>query len=287
MSLRVGAEAAALAVALAIALTYLTQGGVFGPDRFAADMDAYWNAAVRLREGLPLYPPLADVDASGVYRYPAWFAFVWVPLTLAPKEPVAAAWVAGMLVASGAALAPAVRARSLAALVLALLMAPLLLETAWRGNVEPLLVAGLAWGIGGRWEAPAIALAAATKLTPIAFLAIPLARRDVVGVSFAVAMIGVMIAPTFIFDVSEYPVAIEGTMSLWILGPTWWGLGAVLTIAWLGIAVWRQSRYVALVASVVSLAASPRLNLIHLPQLLVGIAMWRRRRPSGNCATQR
>jgi hypothetical protein len=267
---RSAAKAAAFAVALAIGLTYITQGGAFGPLRLAADMDAYWNAAIRLREGLPLYPQLNDLDASAVYRYPPWFAVAWVPLTLAPKQLVTAAWVVGMLVASGAAIAPAVRARSAAAAVIALLMIPILLDAAWRGNVEPLLVAALAWGIGGRWEAPAIAFAAATKLTPIAFLAIPLARRDVAGVALAVAMMGALLVPTFIFDLSEYPLTTSGTMSLWVLGPVWWALGAALTVAWLGLAVWRQSKYTLLIAAVVSLAASPRVNLFNLPRLLVG-----------------
>ena len=34
-----------------------------------SDAAAYWNAGLRLREGAPLYPVLANVDASEVYRY--------------------------------------------------------------------------------------------------------------------------------------------------------------------------------------------------------------------------
>lgn len=34
-----------------------------------ADAGAYWQAALRLRDGEPLYPLLTNVDASEVYRY--------------------------------------------------------------------------------------------------------------------------------------------------------------------------------------------------------------------------
>ena len=49
-----------------------------------SDAAAYWNAAERLRDGAPLYPVLTDVDASEVYRYAPWFAWLAVPFTCGP-----------------------------------------------------------------------------------------------------------------------------------------------------------------------------------------------------------
>lgn len=263
-------QAVAIGVALGVALTYLLARAPFDTTRLGVDMDAYWGAAVRIREGLPLYPPLADVDASGVFRYPAWFALAWVPLTLLPHQITTAAWVAAMFVGTAFALTPALRSRSVAGLVLALLMAPLLLEAAWLGNIEPLMVAGLVWGLGTRGEVPAIALAAATKLTPIAFIAIPLARRDMVGAAATAALVGVLLIPNVWFDASMYPADVGGTLSLWLLGPPWWAAGALVSVAWLAWAVRRRSRFVALIAAISSLSLPPRLNFINLPQLLAG-----------------
>ena len=44
------------------------------------DIEAYWNAALRLRDGGPLYPLATNVNDSEVYRYAPWFAYAWIPL---------------------------------------------------------------------------------------------------------------------------------------------------------------------------------------------------------------
>ena len=271
------AQAIAVGVALAVCLAYLRSRGIFNLDNAGADMNAYWQAALRVRAHEPMYPPLADINASDVFRYPAWFAYPWVPLTLAPKVVVTTVWIGSLLAASVLALLPSLRSRSVAGLVLALLMAPILAEAAWLGNVEPLLVAGLVWGIGTRAEPVAIALAAATKLTPIAFISVPLARRDWVGAATTAAIVGALMIPSFLFDISNYPAAIGGTMSLWTLEPIWWALSAAASFVCLGFAVWRRSRFVVLVAALVTLTAPPRMNLLNIPKLLAGTGSQRSR----------
>jgi hypothetical protein len=266
------AQATSLGIAVAIAIAYLLYRDIFNVERAGADMDAYWNAALRLREGLPLYPPLDDVDASSVFRYPAWFAFAWIPLTLLPKVVASVAWIAAMLVASAAALVPAMRSGSTAGLVLSVLMAPILLEGAWLGNVEPLLVAALIWGMGTRLEPAAIALAAATKLTPIAFIAIPLARRDLFRAGMATGLTGALTIPTLLAGgAAGYPVDVGGTLSLWSLSPLAWVLGAIASAAVLVQLTRRRSPYLTLGAAVASLAIVPRLNVLHVAQCLVGL----------------
>lgn len=41
-----------------------------------ADMDAYWNAAMRLRNGDPLFPPGVTSWAPTVFHYAPWFAWL-------------------------------------------------------------------------------------------------------------------------------------------------------------------------------------------------------------------
>ena len=67
----------------------------------------------RLREGAGLYPVLTNVDASEVYRYAPWFAWLTVPWTYLPQQVAGALWSAVLLVGSGRALVPLVRARAL------------------------------------------------------------------------------------------------------------------------------------------------------------------------------
>jgi hypothetical protein len=263
------AQAIAVGVALAVCLSYLRSRGIFNLDSVGADMNAYWEAALRVRAHEPLYPPLSDINASDVFRYPAWFAYAWVPLTFAPKAVITTVWIGSLLAASAFALVPIVRSGSVAGLVLGLLMAPILVEAAWLGNVEPLLVAGLVWGIGTRAEPAAIAFAAATKLTPIAFLAIPLARRDLFGAAMAAGFTGALLLPSLITgNLASYPVEVGGTLSLWSVSPAAWAVAAAGSLV---LVVWSartNRRFVALAASVASLAISPRINLFHAARVV-------------------
>ena len=67
-----------------------------------SDACAYWNAAIRLREGAELYPQLASVDASEVYRYAPWFAWLAVPGTFLPVQLAGSEVLSEMIVASKA-----------------------------------------------------------------------------------------------------------------------------------------------------------------------------------------
>src|ERR1700693_5769920 len=101
-----------------------------------SDASAYWNAALRLREGGALYPLLANVDASEVYRYAPWFAWLTVPITFLPVQLAGALWSVVLLGASAAALVPLLRAR---AWLLVAFFAPILVGISAVGNVQPLL----------------------------------------------------------------------------------------------------------------------------------------------------
>lgn len=77
------ARPAVMAIALAFALS--TIWVTLRAHWAGGDMGAYWEAAIRLREGQPLYVPHADVNAVNVYRYAPWFAWAWIPLTSLPR----------------------------------------------------------------------------------------------------------------------------------------------------------------------------------------------------------
>ena len=50
------------------------------------DVRAYYDAATRLNEGLPLYPAGADPDAADFYRYPPLLAILFRPLASSPSR---------------------------------------------------------------------------------------------------------------------------------------------------------------------------------------------------------
>ena len=56
------------------------------------DIHAYYEAAVRLNAGQPLYPPDQDVNGNLAYFYPPLFAILFRPLALLPYAVAAAIW---------------------------------------------------------------------------------------------------------------------------------------------------------------------------------------------------
>jgi hypothetical protein len=61
------------------------------------DVRAYYDAATRLNAGQPLYPPGADPNLGGYYRYPPLMAIVLRPFALLPFASFAALWVAAIV----------------------------------------------------------------------------------------------------------------------------------------------------------------------------------------------
>ena len=111
------------------------------------DMDAYWNAAVRIREGQPLYDSGGRLDGESIYRYAPWFAYAWVPLTYLPKALVGGAWASVLAVASIACVLPAMKTRHPFGIAFGVLCIALLAWQTAYGNVHALLVAALVYGV--------------------------------------------------------------------------------------------------------------------------------------------
>jgi hypothetical protein len=196
----------ALVVGVGISQLILTVG-----DWHLRDAGAYWEAAMRLREGEPLYPALADSEASEVYRYAPWLAWAWVPLTLLPREAVHVIWSVILLGASAAALIPLVRARAWLAVALFL---PILVGISAIGNVQPLIVAALVLGVERRSGPLWIAAAASLKAVPLLLVVTYVGRRQWIRALLTLGLTAALVAPMLLYDLSDYPTGAGGASVL-------------------------------------------------------------------------
>jgi hypothetical protein len=270
-------KAIATSFILAFFLLYFLAGQPFGNPYPGGDFLAYWHAAERLRDGAALYPPGADAGLAFVYRYAPWFAFAFIPLTYFPVSTVLLLWQLGMLGAGFYLLRPLMRPLSLASLLLLLLCAPLVIDLAWVGNVEALMILLIGVLLPRPLAGPiAVGLAASLKITPILFAAHYVAKRQW---SQALLAIGVTVGlwlPAIALGLSDYPTAPLPTIAVWGVSPVAGELLAVVVVlvtAWLALS---RSRWTLTAAAAATLATSPVLFITSLPRMLVPV--WSDRR---------
>jgi len=235
------------------------------------DADAYWNAALRIRHGLPLYIPVdPNADEMLAYRYAPWLAWLWVPLTMLPKEIVQVGWSAVLIVACVLALVPLLRQRTVAAACLAAVLGGLLVRTASTGNVHAILVAMLVHGVPRRSGPIWIGIAASLKLAPIAYALIFIGRREWGRAALAIGVAAILIAPILLYDLRGYPTDPGESFSvLSLAGPVpWAAVAAVGVVAGVALA---RTRWAWGAASAAVLSVIPRLELYSLTYLLVGL----------------
>jgi hypothetical protein len=232
-----------------------------------SDAGAYWQAALRLREGGDLYPALASVDASEVYRYSPWFAWAAVPWTFLPASLAGALWSAVLLVASALALVPLVRS---GAWLLVALFAPILVGISAVGNVHPLIVAALVWGVSwrdGRAGPLAVAVAASLKIFPLLLALVYAGRGQWLRFAASVLLTALLWAPALLYDLSEYAVEAGQAASLYAVPIMYFAVAGVAIGATLALARTRWGWLAAATAVVLSL---PRLFVYDVTYLLVG-----------------
>ena len=218
-----------------------------------SDVSAYWEAAERLRDGGTLYAPGA-ANAPDLYRYAPWFAAAWIPLTYLPRDAVTAAWVGLMLAAALISTLPLLR-RGPAGWAAFAIFAPTQIEGAVYGNVQPLLVLILLWGVERRSGPLWVALGASLKAVPIVLAIVYAGRGEWRRAALTAALTLVLVAPTLLFDLSGYsfsagprqeslagvspflfvPVAAAALVATWLLARTrfaWLagGLTMILTL---------------------------------------------------------
>jgi hypothetical protein len=256
------ARTVALAVVIGIGLFNLYQAAA---NWTLSDASAYWHAALRLRDGAPLYPLLTNVDASEVYRYAPWFAWVTVPVTWLPVQVAGALWSTLLLAASGLALAPLARAR---AWLLVAFFAPILVGISAVGNVQPILVAALVWGVERRSGPLWIGVAASLKIFPMLFAVVYLGRREWARAALAAMVAIALWAPALAYDLRGYATEAGQAASLFAVPALW----AVVVVAGAIVAVrLARTRFAWLAAAVNVVLSLPRLFVYDVTFLMVGV----------------
>lgn len=233
------------------------------------DMDAYWAAGMRLRDGEPLYA-FFHPNSNEVIRYAPWFAYAWIPLTYLPRGLVEVGWGTILVVASAGAVAPLLRRPTPAALALAGLLGPFLVWTASRGNLHPLLIVALVHGVERRSGPVWIALAASLKAVPILFVLVYAGRRQWGRVALTVALTAILTGHMLLFDLSNFASDPGGSQSLLFISPLVWAAVAGLGLAFAVIAAMLRSRYAWLGSATAAMTVLPRFFLYDLTYLLVG-----------------
>jgi hypothetical protein len=236
------------------------------------DVDAYWDAANRLKAGDALYPTGLDPDNYRVFRYAPWFAWLWVPLTSLPQPLVEVVWGAILAVAAASILIALVRLGS-AGVALALLLTPWLLSLVQVGNIQPLVVAALGFGVTRRSGPLWIAIAASLKAVPILWALVYLARRQWLAIAASLVIAAILASSFLLYDLSGY-VTDPGRSAFslyYYLSPEAWVVGAVLAIAVAFYLAWRRSEWVWPAVAVAVMLVAPRSHVTYATYLAVGL----------------
>lgn len=238
-----------------------------------ADAGAYYDAAVRLRDGQPLYISI-NPEAHEVYRYAPWFAYAWIPMTSLPRDLALHAWSLAMLACSGIAIWPILRLRTPAAVALAALLGAFLVETAMFGNAHPLVVALLVVTATRSAFPVAVGIGASIKLVPILFVGVWLGRREWRPALIAVATAAILWSHALLFDVSGY-VTDPGTglLSLYAISPVLWFAVSAVSAAMALLLVMRRSSWAWVAVAVLLFVGPPRVVLSYLAFLAPAVVL--------------
>ena len=255
------ARIVALAVIIGIGFNHVWWSVV---DWHLDDMNAYWDAGVRLREGGALFPPVSDVLASEVYRYSPWFAWLWAPITLLPRPIVDVLWSVVLLAASVAAVLPLARRGAWIAVAFFL---PILIGISAGGNVHALLVAALVWTVERRSGPVWIGVAASLKLFPILFALTYLGRRQWWRAAATLVVAAVLLAPFALYDLTNYVTTAGGAALLWDWPVVYAVAVGAAIIASLALA---RSRHAWLASAAAVVLALPRSFLYDVTWIMVG-----------------
>ena len=177
-----------------------------------------------------------------------------------------------------------IRLRTAAGVALAMIMAPWLLSLVQVGNVQPVVVATLGYGISRRSGPLWIGVNASLKLVPALFALVYVARREWGRVAVAAAIAAIFMAPYLLYDLSGYQTNPGRSYSLYYyVSPAAWMVAAVASVAVAVLLAARRSRYVWIGAALAVMLVAPRTHVTYATYLLVGViggsadAIWGRR----------
>lgn len=265
-----------LAVAVAVLGVTLLVGAALSVS-VRPDAEAYWLAAQRLREGLPLYgSPVGD--ETQVYRYAPWFAFLWVPLTYLGHDAAFTLWRTVLFVSTVAAIWPLVRRPTPASVTLAVLIGGLSVSSLPAANATPLMVGALAIGLRTRVGPIVLGLVSSLKLFPLIFVAGYLAERRWLHAAAAIGVTAMLWLHLLAFDVLVYaqiggPSFYVGGLSLSGVSPLLWGFVALGCLVLGLVLVRRRSPWTWLGAGAAIPLAVPRVWLPDAAYVVPGAIM--------------
>jgi hypothetical protein len=258
------ARLVALAIIIGMAIGYLYWAVV---EWKMPDAEAYWNAAMRLRDGQELYPVVPNVEASDVYRYSPWFAWLAIPFTYLPQQVAGAIWSAILILASTFSVVPLVRRRAWLTVVF---FWPILIGISTNGNVQALMICALVLGVERRSGPLWIAAAASLKAFPIMFTLVYIGRREWWKAALTLVLTAVLVAPFLLYRLDHYPTSSGGAGVL----ISWPVVYVGVVAAAIAGTLWSfaPTRYRWLAAAVSVCLALPRFFLYDVTYLAVGTA---------------
>jgi hypothetical protein len=261
------------ALAVAVLGVLLLIGAAFSVN-VRPDAEAYWLAAQRLREGLPLYGGPRG-DETEIYRYAPWFAYAWVPLTYLGHDAAFAVWRGILLVASLGAIWPLLRRRTVASMTLAVLFGGLLVSALPPANATPLMVGALVLGLRTRIGPILLGLAGSLKVFPLLFVSGYLAERRWMHAAVAICLAAILWVHIFAFDVRLFaqiggPSFYVGGVSLIGVSPLLWLPVAIACLLAAVVLAVRTSPWIWLAAGAAIPLAVPRVWLPDAAYLLPG-----------------
>ena len=194
-----------------------------------------------------------------LYRYGPWFAALFVPLLSLPRPVVEVGFSVVVTVASILAMVPMIRQYGRQAVPVALFLGTMLFGIGTGGNIQPVMVAILAWSLTTRFGPLGVAVAASMKLTPILFVLVFAGQREWRKVAWTLVLTAVLLGPILFFELPPQATMAGPSNSLLHVHPVLWALVAAATV---GIAAWQSYRVAPtrwLATCVAVVMASPRL----------------------------
>lgn len=251
-----------LAVIIGIGINHIYWSVI---DWHLKDMNAYWDAALRLRHGQALFPAAIDIEASEVFRYSPWFAWLWVPLTYAPRLAVNIGWSAVLLGASAAAVTPLVQRRAWVAVAFFL---PVLIAISAGGNAHALVIAALVLGVERRSGPLWIAVGASLKFFPFLFVLTYIGRREWWRAVASAILTAVLLVPFLLYDLSAYVTDAGGAALLW----AWPIVYVVAMVGLVAASLWLARSRFGWLASATAVAISlPRFFLYDVTYFMAAV----------------
>lgn len=259
-------------IALAIVLGVpLSQVVVYTLEFYPRDMASYvWAGEAWRTTGNPYTAAPVIIDDNPIYRYAPWFAIPWIGLSLLPEQVLELGWTAAMVGCALLAVVPLFRAFGVRAIPVAGFFLGWLIAIGLNGNVQPALVALLAWGVERRWGPFAIALAASLKAVPILYVIVYAGRGEWRKVAWTIGLTVPLVAPMLLFEIPALNLAAGESYSLFGVSPLVWGIVAA-GCALVALAAAR-TRYAWLASGVAVLMSLPRAFIYDITFMLPGLS---------------